>query len=55
VSVCVRTPANASHDLLVTAERAGGEVGREVDLLVFRLPTLTELRRRERLERGERA
>jgi hypothetical protein len=55
VSVCVRTPANASHDLLVTAERAGGEVRREVDLLVFRLPTLTELRRRERLERGERA
>jgi hypothetical protein len=55
VSVCVRTAANASHDLLVAAERAGGEVDRKVDLLVFRLPTLTELRRRERLARGERA
>ena len=51
VSVCVRTAAQASRDLLAAGERAGGHVTREEELLVFRLPTLAELRRRERLAR----
>ena len=55
VSVCVRTSANPSGDLLAAGERAGGEFAREDDLLVFRLPTLAELRRREREARGGRA
>jgi len=53
VSVCVRTDADASRDLLDAGERAGGEFRREDDLLVFRIPTLTELRRREREARAE--
>ena len=52
VSVCVSTAANASHDLVAAGERAGGEVIREGDLMIFRLPTLAELRRRERSARG---
>jgi len=52
VSVCVRSRTDASCDLIAAGERAGGEIVREGDLLVFRLPTLTELRRRERLARG---
>src|SRR5689334_14224626 len=55
VSVCVSTRADASQDLLAAGERAGGEFTREDDLLVFRLPTLGELRRREREARAERA
>jgi hypothetical protein len=55
VSVCARASANASRDLLAAGERAGGAITREGDLLVFRLPTLAELRRRERMARGERA
>ena len=52
VSVCVRTAAHASRDLLAAGEHAGGDVTREDELLVFRLPTLAELRRRERLTRA---
>jgi hypothetical protein len=52
VSVCVSTGANPSRDLLAEGERAGGEFAREDDMLVFRLPTLGELRRREREARG---
>jgi hypothetical protein len=52
VSVCVSTAANPSHDLVAAGERAGGEVVREGDLMIFRLPTLAELRRRERGARG---
>jgi hypothetical protein len=55
VSVCVHTGAHASRDLLVAGERAGGDVMREDGLLVFRIPTLAELRRRERRARVERA
>ena len=55
VSVCVSTGASPSRDLLDAGERAGGEFTREDDLLVFRLPTLAELRRRERRARDERA
>jgi hypothetical protein len=51
VSVCVRTGVNASHDLVAAGERSGGEIVREGELLVFRLPTLAELRRRERMAR----
>lgn len=54
VSVCVRTSADPSRDLLAAGERAGGEFAREDDLLVFRLPTLAELRRREREARSGR-
>jgi len=52
VSVCVSTGADASHDLLAVGERAGGEFAREDDLLIFRIPTLSELRRREREARA---
>jgi hypothetical protein len=52
VSVGARTAASPSHDLLGAAERAGGELVREGELLVFRLPTLAELRRRERAARA---
>jgi C4-dicarboxylate-specific signal transduction histidine kinase len=55
VSVCVSTGANPSPDLLATGERAGGKFTREDGMLVFRMPTLSELRRREREARGERA
>lgn len=54
VYVCVSTSASPSHDLLSAGERAGGEFTREDGLLVFRLPTLAELRRREREARGKR-
>jgi hypothetical protein len=55
VSVCVSTGASPSRDLLDIGQRAGGEFTREDELLVFRLPTLAELRRREREARGKRA
>jgi hypothetical protein len=55
VSVCVGTSAHVSGDLLAAGERAGGEFAYEGDLLIFRLPTLSELRRRERIARDERA
>jgi len=55
ISVRVSTAADASQDLLAAGERAGGEVTRQGDLLVFRIPTLGELRRREREARAERA
>jgi len=53
VRVCVRTADDPSHDLRTVGERAGGELLREDGLLVFRLPTLAELRRRERAARGQ--
>jgi len=55
VSVCVNTGADASPDLLAAGERAGGEFTREDNLLIFRLPSLAELRRRERRARAQRA
>lgn len=55
VSVWVRASGDVSRDLRAAGERAGGEITREADLLVFRLPTLPELRRRERLARDGRA
>jgi len=54
VSVCVSTGADASPDLLAAGARAGGEFAREDDLLIFRLPSLAELRRRERMARDQR-
>jgi hypothetical protein len=53
-SVRVSASANASPDLLAAAERTGGEISREGDMLVFQIPSLTELRRRERKARDER-
>jgi hypothetical protein len=52
VSVHVSASANVSPDLFAAAERAGGEVTRKDDVLVFRLPSLAELRRREREAHG---
>jgi len=52
VSVRVSEGATVSPDLLAAAERSGGEITREDDDLVFRLPSLTELRRREREARA---
>jgi len=53
-SVCVRSAEGPSRDLVAASERAGGELVREDGLLAFRLPTLAELRRRERTARGQR-
>jgi len=54
VSVCVSTGVDASPDLLAAGARAGGEFTREDNLLIFRLPSLAELRRRERTARDQR-
>jgi hypothetical protein len=48
MSVRVSAAADASRDLTAVAERAGGTVTREGRTLIFRLPSLAELRRRER-------
>ncbi len=48
MSVRVSADADASRDLIATAALAGGSIAHEDHELVFRLPTLTELRRRER-------
>ena len=53
VEVHVLTPMEPSTDLVALAERCSGEIAREHDELVLRLPSLRELRRREREERGE--
>jgi hypothetical protein len=51
VSVHVPTPAEPSPSLLALAERCGGTCSREGDELVLRLPSILELRRRERAGR----
>jgi hypothetical protein len=48
MSVRVNVVADASRDLIAAAELAGGSIAREDQTLVFRLPSLSELRRRER-------
>lgn len=48
VEVRVATPAEPSEDLVAVAQRCHGEVVRDGDDLVLRLPSLRELRRRER-------
>jgi hypothetical protein len=49
VTMSVRvTAAAASRDLIAAAGLAGGSIAREAETLVFRLPSLAELRRRER-------
>jgi hypothetical protein len=53
VGVHVVTPTEPSTDLVVLAERCSGEIVREHGELVLRLPSLRELRRREREARGE--
>jgi hypothetical protein len=54
VSVRVATTSAPSADLVALAERCGGRLTREADELVLTLPSLRELRRRERAARGER-
>jgi hypothetical protein len=51
VSVHVATPAEPSPSLVALAERCGGTCSREGDELVLRLPSILELRRRERVGR----
>ena len=53
VGVHVVTPTEPSTDLVAFAERCAGEIAREHGELVLRLPSLRELRRREREARGE--
>jgi len=53
VEVRVATPLESSEDLIALAERCGGGIAREHQELVFRLPSLRELRKREREARGE--
>lgn len=48
VSVRVATPAEPSPDLLSLAERCGGQCAREGADVVLTLPSILELRRRER-------
>jgi C4-dicarboxylate-specific signal transduction histidine kinase len=54
VSVSVHGVAKVPADLAALAERAGGELAHEDDTVLVRLPSLAELRRREREARGER-
>ena len=51
VSVRVATRAEPSAQLATLAERCGGECARDGDDLVLRLPSILELRRRERASR----
>jgi hypothetical protein len=51
VSAHVDTPAEPSPSLVSLAERCGGWCGREGNELVLRLPSLLELRSRERASR----
>jgi hypothetical protein len=51
VSVYVATPAEPSPALVSLAERCGGMCSREGDELVLHLPSILELRRREKASR----
>ena len=53
IAVRVQTSEATSADLDALAERCGGRVERTTDELVLTLPSLRELRRRERDARGE--
>ena len=53
VSVRVATALAPSADLVALAERCNGQVTRTVDEIVLTLPSLRELRRREREAPGE--
>jgi hypothetical protein len=52
VSVHVTTQSAPSSSLLSLAQRCGGVVAREGEELVLRLPSILELRRRERASEG---
>lgn len=52
VSVRVTTPVAPSASLLALAERCGGQCSRDDDELVLTLPSILELRRRERAGNG---
>jgi hypothetical protein len=53
VSVHVAATVEPSPDLVAVAERCNGRVAREGDELVLRMPSLRELRRREREAGGD--
>jgi hypothetical protein len=53
VALHVRTAAEPSSDLVALAERSGGWIARVQDDLVLTMPSLRELRRREREARGD--
>ena len=53
VSVHVATRAEPSRSLISVAERCGGRCAREGDELVFTLPSILELRRRERADQND--
>jgi hypothetical protein len=53
IAVHVATTIEPAPDLLAVADRCGGSVKRERDELVLELPSLRELRRRERVARGD--
>jgi hypothetical protein len=53
IAVHVATPVEPPTDLVDVAQRCAGSIQRERDELVFTLPSLRELRRREREGRGE--
>ena len=53
IGVSVTTAVEPSADLVDAAQRCGGDIGRERDELVLTLPSLREMRRRERDARGD--
>jgi len=53
VSVRVVTPVSPSPYLRALAERCGGDCSRQGDELVLTLPSILELRRRERADRAD--
>jgi hypothetical protein len=53
IAVHVATTIEPAPDLLAVADRCGGSVKRERDELVLELPSLRELRRRERVARED--
>jgi hypothetical protein len=53
ISVHVATTVEPSTDLTAFAERCNGSVAREQGALVLRMPSVRELRRRERESRGD--
>jgi hypothetical protein len=49
----VATPAEPSQSLVSLSARCGGTCAREGDELVLRLPSILELRRRERASQND--
>ena len=53
IGLHVATPVEPSADLIALAERCNGSVAREEEELVLRMPSVRELRRREREARAD--